>query len=163
MYLLDADVFIRAKNLHYGFDFCPAFWEWLVQKNKQRRVFSIEKVGFELRAGDDELADWAQERGRSFFLEPTPDVVTSLGRVGDYVTAAGYDAAAVNVFLQVADSYLIAYALGGGYTVVTHEIPSQSTKRVKIPNACIGLGVKCMTPFEMLRCERARFVLRTTR
>ena len=24
-YLLDADVFIRAKNLHYGFDFCPAF------------------------------------------------------------------------------------------------------------------------------------------
>ena len=26
-YLLDADVFIRAKNLHYGLDFCPAFWE----------------------------------------------------------------------------------------------------------------------------------------
>ncbi len=23
-YILDADVFIRAKNLHYGFDFCPA-------------------------------------------------------------------------------------------------------------------------------------------
>ena len=27
-YLLDADVFIRAKNLHYGLDFCPAFWDW---------------------------------------------------------------------------------------------------------------------------------------
>ena len=26
-------------------------------------------------------------------------------------------------------------------------------------NACIGLGIKCMTPFEMLRTERARFVL----
>ena len=25
-YLLDSDVFIRAKNDHYGFDFCPAFW-----------------------------------------------------------------------------------------------------------------------------------------
>ena len=25
-YLLDSDVFIRAKNLHYGLDFCPAFW-----------------------------------------------------------------------------------------------------------------------------------------
>lgn len=22
-YLLDSDVFIQAKNLHYGFDFCP--------------------------------------------------------------------------------------------------------------------------------------------
>lgn len=32
-YLLDADVFIRAKNLHYGFDFCPAFWESLVTEN----------------------------------------------------------------------------------------------------------------------------------
>jgi len=28
-YLLDSDVFIRAKNDHYGFDFCPGFWEWL--------------------------------------------------------------------------------------------------------------------------------------
>ena len=25
-YLLDANVFIQAKNLHYGLDFCPAFW-----------------------------------------------------------------------------------------------------------------------------------------
>jgi hypothetical protein len=23
-YLLDANVFIQAKNLHYGLDFCPA-------------------------------------------------------------------------------------------------------------------------------------------
>ena len=29
-YLLDANVFISAKNLHYGFDFCPAFWDWLM-------------------------------------------------------------------------------------------------------------------------------------
>ena len=30
-YLLDADVLIGAKNLHYGFDFCPACWEWIVR------------------------------------------------------------------------------------------------------------------------------------
>ena len=29
-YLLDANVFIQAKNLHYGMDFCPAFWDWLI-------------------------------------------------------------------------------------------------------------------------------------
>ena len=33
-YLLDANVFIQAKNLHYGFDFCPAFWDWLVEQNR---------------------------------------------------------------------------------------------------------------------------------
>lgn len=59
-YLLDANVFIQAKNLHYSFDFCPAFWDWL-----------------------------------------------------------------------------------------------------KIPNACIGVDVRCMSPYEMLRVERARFVLGT--
>lgn len=29
-YLLDANVFIEAKNRYYGFDFCPAFWNWLI-------------------------------------------------------------------------------------------------------------------------------------
>ena len=43
-YLLDADVFIRAKNLHYGFDFCPGFWDWLVDSNERGSVFSIEEA-----------------------------------------------------------------------------------------------------------------------
>lgn len=66
-YVLDANVFIAAKNLHYGFDFCPAFWDWLVQQNNAGRVFSIEKVGDELQAVDDELSTWAAARGDSFF------------------------------------------------------------------------------------------------
>lgn len=40
-YMLDTDVFIRAKNLHYGFDFCPAFWEWLIEENARGIVLSI--------------------------------------------------------------------------------------------------------------------------
>ena len=44
-YLLDTNVFIAAKNLHYGLDFCPAFWDWLVVGNLQKAVYSIEKVG----------------------------------------------------------------------------------------------------------------------
>lgn len=67
-YLLDANVFIQAKNLHYGLDFCPAFWEWLIEKNKASQVFSIEKVADEINAGDDELSRWAIQRGNSFFL-----------------------------------------------------------------------------------------------
>jgi Domain of unknown function (DUF4411) len=52
-HLLDANVFIQAKSLHYGLDFCPAFWDWLVEANRQKRAFSIEKVGDELEAGAD--------------------------------------------------------------------------------------------------------------
>ncbi|MEI6386650.1 MAG: DUF4411 family protein [Spirochaetota bacterium] len=55
-YLLDSNIFIQAKNLHYGFDFCPAFWDWLAASNAVGKVFSVEKVGDELIAGSDELA-----------------------------------------------------------------------------------------------------------
>ena len=65
----------------------------------------------------------------------------------------------MSTFLQVADYYLVAQALAHEHTVVTHEIASTSAKKIKIPDACIGLGVRCVTPFEMLRRERARFIL----
>lgn len=158
-YLLDANVFIQAKNLHYGLDFCPAFWDWLILQNAVGRVFSIEKVEDDIEAGDDELSKWAAGRGPGFFLKPDPAVLPALGSVSAWATGQRYDPAAVNTFLLVSDYYLVAQALAHSHTVVTHEIPSTSMKRIKIPDVCIGLGIKCMTPFEMLRRERARFVL----
>jgi len=62
------------------------------------------------------------------------------------------------MFLQGADYWLIAHAIAHSHTVVTHEKPSDGRK-VKIPNVCVGHGIRCVTPFEMLRSERARFVL----
>jgi hypothetical protein len=158
-HLLDANVFIQAKNLHYGLDFCPAFWDWLVEANRQKRAFSIEKVGDELEAGADELATWAAERGPDFFLKPDEPLLAALARVSAWVMGQHYEGAAINTFLQVADYYLVAHALAHKHTVVTHEVASPSAKKIKIPNVCIGLGIKCMTPYEMLRHERARFVL----
>jgi hypothetical protein len=70
VYLLDTNVFIQAKNLHYGLDFCPAFWEWLIEKNTSKQVFSVEKVGDEIDKGKDELAAWAALRGPGFFIKP---------------------------------------------------------------------------------------------
>lgn len=158
-YLLDANIFIQAKNLHYGLDFCPAFWEWLIENNSAGKVYSIEKVGDEIAAGADELAEWAANQGSDFFLQPDQDIVPALGQVSTWASGDNYEPAAVNTFLQVADYFLVAHALAHGHTVITHEIASASTKRIKIPNACIGVSVKCMTPFEMLRKERARFIL----
>lgn len=109
-YLLDADVFIRAKNLHYGLDFCPGFWDWLVAGNDSGRVFSIEKVGDEVQAGADELSDWAAERGNAFFLRPDPSVFPALAEVSEWANSQAYEPAAVNTFLQVADYWLVAQA-----------------------------------------------------
>ena len=73
-YLLDADVLLRAKNQHYGLDFCPAFWEWLVVEHEEGLVYSVEKVEGEVVVADD-LADWVAARGSDFFLPPTPEIM----------------------------------------------------------------------------------------
>ncbi|QEO25618.1 DUF4411 family protein [Xanthomonas cerealis pv. cerealis] len=158
-YLLDANVFIQAKNLQYGFDFCPAFWDWLVMKHAAGNVFSIRQVGEELQTGEDDLAVWAHARGDAFFLPPDNAVLAAAARVSAWVASQQYEPVAVNTFLQVADYWLVAFALAAGHAVVTHEVPANSTRKIKIPNVCVGLGVRFLTPYQMLRQERARFVL----
>ena len=120
IYLLDANVFIQVKNLYYGFDFCPAFWEWLVEQNTSKRVFSTDKVADEIAAGDDDLKAWAQKRREGFFLMTDANVAAQFSKVSEW---AG------------------------------------SSRRIKLPNVCAGLGLRCMNPYEMLRLENARFVL----
>lgn len=158
-YLLDANVFMAASRLHYGLDFCPAFWDWLIEANRQGKVFSIERVANEVQAGEDALAEWASKRGFEFFSKPDSALQSALGNVARWATAQQYEPAAISTFFQVADYYLVAHALAHHLVVVTHEVPSNSNKRIKIPNACIGLSIQHMTPFEMLRRERALFVL----
>jgi len=158
-YVLDANVFIAASRLHYGLDFCPAFWDWLVERNEAGLVFSIDRIGSEVEGGNDALVHWAAARGAGFFLRPDAALLPALERVSAWATSQRYEPAAAGTFLQVADYYLVAHALAHGHVVVTHEVPSNSTKQIKIPNVCIGLGITVMTPFEMLRRERARFVL----
>jgi hypothetical protein len=157
-YLLDANVFIQAKNLHYGLDFCPAFWQWLLDNNATGRVFSIDKVADEIAAGSDELADWASNQGSNLFIK-TDIPAARLMAVSTWVMEQKYDSAAVSTFFQIADYYLIAHALATQCVVVTHEVSSDSKKRIKIPNVCTGLNLRVMTPYEMLRQERAQFVL----
>lgn len=160
-YLLDTNVFIQAKNLHYHFDFCPAFWDWLIEENELRKVFSIEKVKEEIREGEDELADWVSERDSTFFLKPDQEVSQGLEVVTQWVCdpRQKYRQSAINEFLTVADYYLVAHAWTHKFTVVTHERSDNSQKKIKIPNVCDGLQIEYISPFEMLRSERAKFVL----
>ena len=44
--------------------------------------------------------------------------------------------------------------------MVTHEKSEPLSKaRIKIPDACIALGVQSVSPFQMLRAEAPQFVL----
>jgi uncharacterized protein DUF4411 len=109
-YLLDANAFIEAKKRWYGFDFCPAYWDWLDAANDAGTVFSIERVADEILAGDDELVDWARPRRDQFFLKPDGTVLASLSQLSTWATSGAYEPSAVTTFLELADSYLVAHA-----------------------------------------------------
>jgi hypothetical protein len=158
-YLLDSNVFIEAKRRYYGFDFCPAFWDWLVEAGDKKHVFSVEKVRDELIAGGDELSEWVRGLGKTFFLPPDGATIQSLAATVEWARGERYRPGAVNAFAEDPDAYLIAHAHAHGHVVVTHELPSEGVKQVKIPNVCVAFRVKYINAFEMLRRERARFVL----
>lgn len=160
-YLIDSDVLIEAKDRHYGFDFCPGFWDWLVQQQAAGNVFSVQRIYQELITGDDDLVTWVQTQGAGFFLAPDAATTVSLAAisaVASRMTVNGqrYTAGAMADFLASGDYYLIAHAHAHRHTVVTHEIGSgpghqASLKRLKIPDVCLAAGVDCLDPFRMLR------------
>ena len=158
-YLLDSNVFIQAKNEHYGMDVCPGFWDWLVASNVAGVVASVSLVGQELKTGHDQLAQWSAQRGNEFFLEPDTSVFSAMRRIGAWLTAQQFTAGARNKFAESAHHILIARALAKEMTVVTHEKRANSQKRIKIPDVCNQFGVQCLTPLEMLRVEKVRLVL----
>ncbi|MCC7134390.1 MAG: DUF4411 family protein [Gemmatimonadales bacterium] len=158
-YLLDANVFIQAKKMHYGFDFCTAYWDWLDREGTSGHVVSIDKVRDEIEAGGDELAAWVKAR-RDMFPPLGPETLPHLAAVAAWVQSRSYSQAAIAAFLQEADYYLIGRALAHTDIIVTSELPAPGSKNnVKIPDVCIGVGVTFMNPFQMLRTEQARFVL----
>lgn len=158
-YLLDTNVFIAAKNNYYGFDFCPAFWDWLNMATEEGVVRSVERVYDELIERGDDLSDWARDR-RGLFLALGADDVAGVAAVNRWARdSSQYTAGAKADFASKADSFLVAQAMGGGHTVVTHETIRDSKATVKVPNAAAAHGVPFCTPFHMLRVERARFVL----
>ncbi len=159
-YLIDSSVFISAKNLYYGMDICPAFWDWVIIAHQKGKLFSIKKVEDELSAGQDELAEWASTLPSSFFLIPGQDTIPSMNAVATWaISHQRYSPAAKSTFLQIADFYLVAQALAGNHIIVTLEKPKNSINTIKIPDSCIDLAIEFLSPFEMLRREHARFVL----
>jgi len=134
-YLLDSNVFIRAKNDYYGFDFCPAFWQWLEQAAGDDVAFSVEAVYDELIAGGDDLADWAKGH-RSMFLPVTATDLSAIAAINRWANdSPDYDPSAKSDFASVADSFLVGQAVAGGHTIVTHERISDTRRRIKHPGA----------------------------
>lgn len=158
MYVLDANVFIDAKNRHYGFDIVPGFWDWLVDQHSAGILCSIDDVKKELEGHQDALSSWAKNNS-ALFLPVDQATQLSLQQLSAWANSGAFTPAAVSTFLADADYPLVAFAHAHSHTVVTHERSQPNARaRILIPDACIALGVPCVDPFAMLRTEGAKFV-----
>lgn len=160
-YLLDSNVFMEAQDRYYGRDFCPAYWDWLVQEFHKGTLLSIEPVYQEILAGEGELAAWAKSaRKLGFFRELEGHDHVNTGNVLAWVEGQGYERAGIDAFASGADPFLIAYAWTREMVLVTHEVMAPgSKKKIKIPDICPAFGVRCERPFQFQRDLGARFEL----
>lgn len=160
MFLLDANVFIEAKNFYYRFEIFPAVWAWLDREQEFDRLASVLPVAEELIRGNDELADWATERkGGGWFL-PVDDEETQrhFSEILRWVLDADFTESAKAEFMDGGDPWLIAKARSLSAAVVTQEIFAPEIRRkVKIPNVCKAFDIEYMNTFDLLKSLGARF------
>lgn len=156
-YVLDADVFIQAKNGPYSFKVCPGFWEWLDDANSKDLIISIKEVRKELMEYKDLLSLWAKARKKMFVETQDGSTIESCKDLATWVYE-NYEQAAAAKFLADADFVLVAFAQAHNHTVVTHEVPGYGFD-VKIPNACKWMEVPVVSPFQMLAEQKVKLVL----
>lgn len=140
-YLLDTNIFIRSKN-ELPMAIFQGFWQRLADMARSGLIYSSVKVKEEIDRGNDELKQWCDDQlPKEFFLP-----FEAHGEYARLMTWADGNAIftvpAKQEFATVADAYLVATAAARGMTVVTFETSDPlCRKRVKVPDACIALGV----------------------
>lgn len=160
LYLLDANVLIRAHADYYAIDRVPQFWGWLVHHAQGGRVKVAAEIFDEVAGGGapregDLLLPFLRRADvkRALLLdeEPNPDLVT-------HVLASAYGGALpseADLETMGQDPFLVAYALADPRQrcVVTCEVskPARLGPRRHVPNACADVGVRALSPFEFFR------------
>ena len=163
MFIMDADVFISAKNQYYAFEICPGFWKSLIRHGRVGNIRSIDRIRNELLAGrkTEDLVQWVtNDLPADFFLETsTEEVISSYEDIMLWVQRhPRYFDRAKAKFATEADGWLAAYAITHGATVVTNEQPRpESRNRVLLPDLCTQFDVTYKDTFFMLKELTIRF------
>ncbi len=157
-YVLDANYFIQASRLYYDLGIFPCFWKWTLQNFNKENFILIDKVYQELTGSGDLLNQWVATNLKQWVISTNqPSVRESYTYVLGYTEglASGkqprFRRAAIEDFAIVADSWLIAYAKAEKACIVTNEIPSNSSNKVKIPTICDNLKIDHITREDLLK------------
>ncbi len=154
-YLIDANVFMEASRRYYQFRFAAKFWDELVNYAEEEKIVSIDRVFQEIKAGEDDLKQWAKEYFRNAFDTTRCDeVLSAYQKVIQWADSESkYTQIAKDKFMEEtnADAWICAYAMAYDCIVVTHEAFNASIKKqIKVPNVCDAFNIEWIDTFDML-------------
>lgn len=152
-FLIDANIFITAKNFYYQFGFCQAFWDFLAEMHNRGILFSIQSVKQEILRVNDPLKNWVQTALPNTFFQNQDLSANSYAKLMNYAQALNVKQIAKDEFAEKdnADAWLLAHALENGFSIITLEKPiPNAQRRIMIPNVAQDHNIKVVTPFEFL-------------
>jgi hypothetical protein len=154
LYLLDANVMIRAHEDYYPIDRIPQFWVWLVAQATKGIVKTPYEIYHEIEVSKGQLRDWLTDSANSkvMILDQKIDpVILNKVLTGGY--APDLDDSEIEEIGQ--DPFLIGYAVMNApeVAVVTKEVSAPSKQRAnrRIPDVCRIFGIRCISDFEFYR------------
>ena len=149
-YCLDANVLIQAWQKYYSPSFCPSYWDVLDKLGREGRIFLPQLVYDEITRTEDDLSRWLK-------ASKIPKRILDV-----QITECWKDILAVNPIHKnlvdnnrnrsLADPWVTAHALRENACVVTKEekITAPNSTKIKIPNVCSNIGLRCMNDFEFI-------------
>jgi hypothetical protein len=154
VYLLDANVLIRAHEDYYPIDRIPQFWEWLALLGEAGFAKVPYEICGEIAVSTGLLHDWLTDDAISKRMLLDHKInPANLNKVLKQGYAPDLNDSEIEEIGQ--DPFLIGYALVdiANFTVVTKEVSAPSKQRAnrRVPDVCRTFGVRTINDFEFYR------------
>lgn len=153
------DFFIQAHPSIYPLDVVQSFWTKIKSLSDNGTIVSIDKVKKEIydnSSHENELKIWCEANLPDGFFIITDSVLQNYITIVNWTNSMSlhYTNSAIQEFLEteLADPWLVAFAMSNNLTIVTYEKSEPNRKnRIKIPEVCNQFNVRYINTIEMLR------------
>lgn len=147
IYIIDACSLTALRRI-YPKEHFPQVWTLLDRLAEAGRLLSVEEILVELRAQDDEIAEWAEDHEHIFLPLDTAIQEKAREILKAYPTLLD-----LKKKKSGADPFLIAAAAVKAGTVITQERKSGGPPALKIPDVCAHLGISCIDLLGLIQAE----------
>jgi len=164
-YIVDSNFFIQAHRSIYPLDVVQSFWVKVNALSQNGTIVSIDKVKkeiFDNSSHEDELKIWCDSNLPDDFFINTDTVLQNYISIVNWTNSMShhFTPSAIQEFREtdLADPWLIAFAMSNNWTIVTYEKSQPERKnRIKIPEVCNQFNVRHIDTIQMFRELNERF------